>query len=230
MFTIRHGLCTNRSSTCRPCCISANLLEARNMCYIKNRAEVDFQDQSLRQAVPAVASHNQGHAKRKKKSLSQIRRNQKRLADFKRRKSREGSTGLKDNPVKLDQENTAAIADSDHVDTNGDIAASESSTSKIDLCSCDSVVFEERNGVPGVNYEVDGKAGWIPVREHRRGKSHLKQHDEGSDSETEELRLPVNATVRFLSRDGSPGLHIANHKVKYWPPIAVRTRSKLGLQ
>uniref|UniRef100_A0A1X7UDJ1 Uncharacterized protein n=1 Tax=Amphimedon queenslandica TaxID=400682 RepID=A0A1X7UDJ1_AMPQE len=76
--------------------------------YWRDRAEVGFQDQSLRQAVPAVASHNQGHAKRKKKSPSQIRRNQKRLADFKRRKSREGSTGLKDNPVKLDRENTDA--------------------------------------------------------------------------------------------------------------------------
>ena len=78
------------------------------------------------------------------------------MAYFKRSKSQEGSTGLTD---KLDRENTAAIADSDHVDTNGDIAASESSTSKVDICSCDSVVFEECNGVPGVSYEVDGKAG-----------------------------------------------------------------------
>lgn len=76
------------------------------------------------------------------------------------------------------------------MDSNGDIAASESSTSKVDLCSCDSVVFKERNGVPGVNYEVDGKASWIPVRERRRGKSRLKPYDKDSDSETEELTLP----------------------------------------
>ena len=170
----------------------------------RDRAEVGLQDQ--RPAAPAVASHNQGLAKRKKKkSPSQIRRNQKRLADFKRRKSREGSAGLQDNP---DLDTTASMTGPGHVDTNSDTAscAAESESSKVDLCSCDTVVFEERNGVLGVNYEVDGKAGWIPVRERRRGKSRLKPHtqddndsdsedDNDSDSETEDLIIPKNATV-----------------------------------
>ena len=192
----------------------------------RDRAEVGSQDQ--RPAAPAVASHNQGLAKRKKKKW--IRRNQKRLADFKTRKSREGSAGLQDNP---DLDTAASMTGSGHVDTNSDIAAcAKSESSKVDLCSCDTVVFEERNGVPGVNYEFDGKAGWIPVRERRRGKSRLKPHaqdDNDSDSETEDLIIPKNATVRFLPNEGSPGLHIATHKVRYWSPIAVRTRSKLGL-
>ena len=83
-----------------------------------------------------------------------------------------------------------------------------------------------------MNYEVDGKAGWIPVCECRRGKSRLKpnaQDNNDSDSETEDLIIHKNATVRFLPNEGSPGLHIATHRVRYWSPIAVRTRSKLGL-
>ena len=114
----------------------------------RDRAEVGSQDQ--RPAAPAVASHNQGLAKRKKKkSPLQIRRNQERLPDFKRRKSREGSAGLQDNP---DLDTAASMTGSGHVDTSSDIAAcDESESSKVDLCSCDTVVFEERNGVPGVN-------------------------------------------------------------------------------
>ena len=106
----------------------------------RDRAEVGSQDQIP--AAPTVASHNQGLAKRKKKkSPSQIRRNQKRLPDFKRRKSREGSAGLQDNP---DLDTAASMTGSGHVDTSSDIAAcDESESSKVDLCSCDTVVFED---------------------------------------------------------------------------------------
>ena len=112
-----------------------------------------------------------------------------------KRKSEVGSSRLLDNP---EDENTSHLANADNVaavvenqeTSNQDLqelcltAGSSSEVDKppiagdlnlnssvVNLGSCSSVEFEQREGVPGVSYvSADGgHAGWTPVHQCRRG-------------------------------------------------------------
>ena len=197
--------------------------------------------------------------RKKRKSPSQLRRSQKRLENFLKRKSEVGSSRLLDNP---EDENTSNLANADNVaavvenqeTSDQDIqelcltAGSSSEVDKppiagdlnlnssvVNLGSCSSVEFEQRGGVPGVSYvSADGGlAGWTPVRQCRRGRTRSGRklnHNCDSDSDTEDLVIPRSAIVKYMTAaDGSPGLHIATTKTRSWTPIAARTRSKSNL-
>ena len=99
----------------------------------------------------------------------------------------------------------------------------------VDLAQCDSVTYEEREGIPGVQYITDNhEEGWTPVRQLRRGRTRNRDDSvsgDEPDSNTEDFVLPV--TTRFLTVNGTPGLHFTTRNTKSWTPIAARTRTKL---
>uniref|UniRef100_A0A1X7VH00 Uncharacterized protein n=1 Tax=Amphimedon queenslandica TaxID=400682 RepID=A0A1X7VH00_AMPQE len=111
-------------------------------------------------------------------------------------------------------------------------------TSKaVDLCSCSSVEYHVKEGVPGVSYTNDtGETGWTPVRQVRRGRrfrSNIHPSDcseDGSDTETEDLIIAPNSKVTIQVRDNVPGLFEASPKIKIWTPIAARTRTQSRIQ
>ena len=105
----------------------------------------------------------------------------------------------------------------------------------VNLGSCSTVEFEQRDGVLGVSYvsEDGGLAVWTPVRQCRRGQTRSGRklnHNCDSDSDTEDLVIPRSAIVKYMTAaNGSPILHIATTKTRSWTPIAARTRSKSNL-
>uniref|UniRef100_A0A1X7VKU7 Uncharacterized protein n=1 Tax=Amphimedon queenslandica TaxID=400682 RepID=A0A1X7VKU7_AMPQE len=99
----------------------------------------------------------------------------------------------------------------------------------LDLCNCDSVIFESRKGVPGVVYDTgEGDSGWIEVKPYRRGRSRDSPCRSDSESSEEGVldNLPQSAEVTFLPINGTPGLSIRTHRIRTWTPIAKRTRLK----
>ena len=97
-------------------------------------------------------------------------------------------------------------------------------SSVVNLGSCSSVEFEQRERVPGLSYvsEDGGLAGWTPFRQCRRQRTHSGRklnHNCDSDSDTEDLVIPRSAIVKYMTAaDGSPGVHIATTKTCSWTP------------
>ena len=109
--------------------------------------------------------------------------------------------------------------------------------SAVDLISCPSVQYEEKDGISGVTYTTkSGLTDWTPVRQVRRGRTRRTSHSSDSphnsnhsetDSETESLMdIPPSSSVRYSVRDGQPGLFLATPRIRTWTPIAARTRLK----
>ena len=178
-------------------------------------------------------------SRKKRKSPSQIRRSRKRLEDFLQRKARDNSG------THLDRARDATGTDNDQDgDSHNHMVSAESTdpTSNVpvppldvDLVQCDSVIYQEREGIPGVQYITDNnEEGWTPVRKLRRGRTRNRDDSPDSvsgdkpESDTEDFVLPVTTkAVRFLAVNGTPGLHVTTRNTKSWTPIAARTRTKL---
>ena len=113
-------------------------------------------------------------SRKKRKTPSQVRRSRKRLEDFLQRKAR-GSSGK---PLDSAKEATVTDQDGDSHDHGDEPATSldshghsdEPVTSlDVDLAQCDSVTYEKREGIPGVQYITNNhEEGWTPVRQLRR--------------------------------------------------------------
>ena len=140
-------------------------------------------------------------SRKKRKTPSQIRRSRKRQEDFLQRKAR-GSSGKP-----LDRAKEATVADQngdshDHgdepktsLDSHGH--SDEPVTSlDVDLSQCDSVTYEEREGIPGVQYITNNhEEGWTPVRQLHRGWTRNRDDSvsgDGPDSDTEDFVLPCS--------------------------------------
>ena len=110
----------------------------------------------------------------------------------------------------------------------------------MDLCSCSTVEYQEKDGTPGVSYkDQSGDSGWIKVRGRRNRKPSDKSpsprrrttpsstnEQSDTDSSTEDLVVPPSSIVKFVPFDGQPGLRISNSRTRSWTPIATRTRSR----
>ena len=110
----------------------------------------------------------------------------------------------------------------------------------VDLCSCPTVEYQEKDGTPGVSYkDQSGDSGWIKVRGRRNRKPSDKppsprrrttpsstNEQSDTDSSTEDLVVPPSSIVKFVPFDGQPGLHISSSRTRSWTPIATRTRSR----
>ena len=113
-------------------------------------------------------------SRKKRKTPSQIRRSRKRLEDLLQRKAR-GSSGK---PLDSAKEPIVVDQDGDSHDNGDEPATSldshghsdEPVTSlDVDLAQCDSVTYEERERIPGVQYITNNhEEGWTPVRQLRR--------------------------------------------------------------
>ena len=183
-------------------------------------------------SLPTLSS-----SRKKRKKPSQIRRSRKRLEDFLQRKA-QGSSGK---PLDSAKEATVTDQDGDPHDHRDEPVTSLDSLGHsdepvtsldVDLAQCDSVTYEEREGIPGVQYITDNhEEGWTPVRQLRRGWTRNRDDSvsgDEPDSDTEDFVLPVTTkAVRFLTVNGTPGLHVTTRNTKSWTPIATRTRTKL---
>ena len=127
-------------------------------------------------------------------------------------------------PTALGKENVLNLCDAPRKDTKG-----------VDLCSCPSVEYQERDSVPGVTYiDKSGTYGWTEVRgrrSRRRTVSNLPSSrpsaSEQSESDSEDFVRPPFSTVKYVAVDGQPGLNISSPKTRSWTPIAARTRSRI---
>ena len=167
-------------------------------------------------SLPTLSS-----SRKKRKKPSQIRRSRKRLEDFLQRKAR-GSSGK---PLDSAKEATVTDQDGDPHDHSDEPVTSLD----VDLAQYDSVTYEEREGIPGVQYITDNhEEGWTPVRQLRRGWTRNRDDSvsgDEPDSDTEDFVLPVTTkAVRFLTVNGTPGLHVTTRNTK---SLAARTRTKL---
>ena len=109
-------------------------------------------------------------------------------------------------------------------------------TEGVDLCSCSSVEYQERDSVPGVTYtDKSGTCGWTEVRGRRSRRrtvgnlpsSRPSSASEQSESDSEDFVRPPSSTVKFVAVDGQPGLHVSSPRIRSWTPIATRTRSRI---
>ena len=109
----------------------------------------------------------------------------------------------------------------------------ESSTSAeevnepVDLTTCETVTYEERNEVPGVKYSLDGNEAWTPVIRRKRRRRCSSTDDSSSSSE---LDVSCSRMVEYEEHKGAPGLSIHRRNVRWTPiepsPVAFRTRSR----
>ena len=88
-------------------------------------------------------------------------------------------------------------------------------TEGVDLCSCSSVEYQERDSVPGVTYtDKSGTCVWTEVRGRRSRRrtvgnlpsSRPSSASEQSESDSEDFVRPPSSTVKFVAVDGQPGL------------------------
>ena len=109
-------------------------------------------------------------------------------------------------------------------------------TEGVDLCSCSSVEYQERDSVPGVTYtDKSGTCGWTEVRGRRSRRrtvgnlpsSRPSSASEQSESDSEDFVRPPSSTVKFVAVDGQPDLHVSSPRIRSWTPIATRTRSRI---
>ena len=104
----------------------------------------------------------------------------------------------------------------------------------VDLSTCQNVMYEACNSVPGVKFEEEGRDGWVEVvrKRRKRVKKVTGVEDLGSSSESE---LDVKAASRVEYRvdpDGASGLCIQTGRIRKWvkiapSPIALRTRARI---
>ena len=99
--------------------------------------------------------------------------------------------------------------------------------------------YEERSHVPGVRFVVDNHEGWTPVV--KGSEKSTADTGDGSRrnpvrSKDEKLQLDYVKEVKYVERNGTPGLTFrrgkTNHSYQWIPivpgsPVATRTRTKL---
>ena len=68
----------------------------------------------------------------------------------------------------------------------------------LDLTNCDSVVYEMKDGIPGMKFTADGRDGWTPVRKRRcQTKSKMpRQRSVSSDTESSSSDIDVSCCRR----------------------------------
>ena len=97
----------------------------------------------------------------------------------------------------------------------------------VDLTTCENVVYEKRDEVPGVKYTLNGSETWTPVVKRKRRRSSTSST---GDSSSSELDVSCSRKVQYQERNGAPGLSIHRRNVKWTPvvpsPVASRTRSR----
>lgn len=123
---------------------------------------------------------------------------------------------MKDSQVKADD--SSVEVDDSESDNDG----LESADEIVNLAKCNTVTFEKREGTPGVKFTSGDGEGWTPVR-RRRYKKNLKAKN--SDEE-DDLFVPEPADVKYFKVNNIPGLSVHTRKVRYWTPVAARTRKK----
>lgn len=109
----------------------------------------------------------------------------------------------------------------------------------INLANCSSVVYEERNSIPGVKVVNEDREEWTPVVK-RKGERRQFSKGDGTRCNPvvsdKELRLAFAKDIAYQEVDGTPGLRFrkgrSNHSFEWTPivpdsPIASRTRIKL---
>ena len=99
----------------------------------------------------------------------------------------------------------------------------ESGDEVVQLLECDSVAYEKRDGIVGVQFRKEGEGGWTPVTRRRR------RYRSGSSS-GDEVVIPGGASVDIVPSGGVPGLRITSGSRRTrcsWMPIAARTRNRL---
>ena len=98
----------------------------------------------------------------------------------------------------------------------------------VDLTTCENVVYEKRDEVPGVKYTLNGSETWTPVVKRKRRRSSTSST--GADSSSSELDVSCSRKVQYQECNGAPGLSIHRRNVKWTPvvpsPVASRTRSR----
>ena len=78
----------------------------------------------------------------------------------------------------------------------------------VDLSTCQNVMYEARNSVPGVKFEEGGRDGWVKVMRKRRKKV-TGVEDLGSSSESElDVRAASRVEYKVDTYDGASGLCI----------------------
>ena len=84
----------------------------------------------------------------------------------------------------------------------------------LDLSICTSVVYEERNSVPGVKFVEKDQEVWSPVVRRSEKKKPVNKGDgsrsnpirDEDDDADPRFRLSFAKDIRFMELDGSPGL------------------------
>ena len=112
----------------------------------------------------------------------------------------------------------------------------------VDLSTCSLVKYEEKSHVPGVRFVVENREGWTPVVKGSE-KKNTADNGDGSRrnpvrSKDEILKLNYAKEVKYVQRNGTPGLTFrrgkTNHSYQWIPivpgsPVATRTRTKLKI-
>ena len=104
----------------------------------------------------------------------------------------------------------------------------------VDLSTCQNVMYEARNSVPGVKFEEGGRDGWVEVvrKRRKRMKKVTGVEDLGSSSESElDVRAASRVEYMVNSNDGASGLCIQTGRIRKWvkiapSPIALWTRAR----
>ena len=120
---------------------------------------------------------------------------------------------------------------------SGDLDTCDSSP-EFDLKTCQSVSYEKRDGVPGVQYfDEDGQEGWTPVvKKKRKRKPGAGVKEDSEESSDEELPIRAARQAKYKEKEGIPGLSVrygnTMHSWKWTPirtttPIAYRTRTRI---
>ena len=141
------------------------------------------------------------------------------------------STGLTTDPATV----VEPLLDAHSVPSASDGESDASSTlsdDELDLKSCESVVLECRDDVPGVSYEKDGGSEWTRVESRRKRRKRKQRKSTPSMSTTSSSDSDLDLTnhdAEYLTLDGTPGISHRNVSggPRLWTPIAARTRYKL---
>ena len=131
-------------------------------------------------------------------------------------------------PLPDSEEKCSAIADTPVL-----VADQSKQPDVVDLSTCEYVIYEMRDRIPGVKYTKNGNKEWTPVvkRSHRKRRfDHASDNSESSDTSGSELDVSCSRKVQYSVRVGVPGVSIHQRNVLWKPimpsPVANRTRSK----
>ena len=183
----------------------------------------------------------------RKKSPSQIRRSQRRLQEFLKRKkqlavsgsveteARVGITTEAEHPPPASAHTPIKDHLLDSLENQPDCGTLED-VQEVDLATCKSVRFESNDGIPGLRYTLSsGVEKWTPVSKKQKSRvQRVNVLDTGK-----ELGRDVKAAkrVEYKERDRVPGLEIQRgctmSSVSWIPvipsPIAYRTRARTNI-